>query len=480
MPVPLPSLVIALGSASLGALFVSADAALSGLSSARTAALLEQDGRPFKDALERYQAAPWKLRSTYIIGRSICAAVTVLMLADVAANVMPGPVGLGVAILAAIGFHALADLTTSMARHSAEEWGLRLATYLRPFEILLLPLAMPLAKLSSALSNSVQPEKPTDPDLATAEVEAFVDEVERSGVVGAEPAEMIRNVLEFEDRRAREVMVPRTRVEAINANTPLDEVRRFVGECGHSRYPVYEGQLDNVIGILVAKDVFKLESFDDEDASPESKPRTLSDVVRRDVVFVHEQQKLATLLREMRQKRQHLAVVVDEFGGTSGIVTMEDVIEEIVGDIRDEHDEESAPIQELGDGRLLANGTMHVEDLAAYLGLSIDEDDRAASLGSAFEPSVEEGATITRWGLDLVAREVKSGQVERIEVRRPLHSLPPPSVTSDEDRVDISAAPESRRTSDTAPKPSAARAGQDAEDDDAPNRESGQREASNS
>jgi hypothetical protein len=162
---------------------------------------------------------------------------------------------------------------------------------------------------------------------------------------------------------------------------------------------------------------------------------------------------------------------------------MEDVIEEIVGDIRDEHDEESAPIQELGDGRLLANGAMHVEDLAAYLGLSIDEDDRAASLGSAFEPSVEEGATITRWGLDLVAREVKSGQVERIEVRRPLHSLPPPSVTSDDEHVDISAPPDSRRTSDTAPKPASGnRVAEDdeAQNDDAPNRESGQREASNS
>ncbi len=477
MPVPLPSLIIALASASLGALFVSADAALSGLSSARMAALLEQDGRPFKPALERYQSAPWKLRSTYITGRSICAAVTVVMMANVAAEVLPGILGTGLAILAAITLHSLADLTTSMARHSAEEWGLRLATYLRPFELLLLPLALPLEKLSSAISNSVQPEKPADPDLATAEVEHFVDEVERSGVVGAEPAEMIRNVLEFEDRRAREVMVPRTRVEAINASTPLAEVRRFVGECGHSRYPVYEGQLDNVIGILVAKDVFKLEGSDDPDASPESKPRTLVDVVRRDVVFVHEQQKLATLLREMRQKRQHLAVVVDEFGGTSGIVTMEDVIEEIVGDIRDEHDEESAPIQELGEGRLLANGAMHVEDLAAYLGLSIEEDDRATPLASAFEPSVEEGATITRWGLDLIAREVKSGQVERIEVRRPLHSLPPPSVVSDDEAVDISAAPESRRTSDTAPKPSAANR---EEDDDAPSRESGRREASNS
>jgi len=325
-------------------------------------------------------------------------------------------------------------------------------------------------------------EQPHDLRVAEAEVEIMVDEVERSGLFGHEPAEMIRNVLEFEDRRARAVMVPRTRIEAINANTPLDEVRRFVGESGHSRYPVYEGQLDNVIGILVAKDVFKLESpsLDLDDQIPESKPRTLVDVVRRDVVFVHEQQKLATLLREMRQKRQHLAVVVDEFGGTSGIVTMEDVIEEIVGDIRDEHDEESAPIQELGDGRLLASGVMRVEDLADYLGLSIEDADRAATLASAFEPSVDEGASITRWGLDLVAREVKSGQIERVEVRRPLHSLPPPSVVvSDEDSRDYLQAAlsvGSRHKSDTAPKNDARK--HDDSDDVA--RDSGTREASNS
>ncbi len=446
MSVPLPGLAVAIVAAFVGALFVSADAALSGLSSARMAALLEQDGRPFKSALERYQRSPWRMRSTYIVGRTVCAATTAVMLAEVMAALVPGRLGLVAAVLMSGVLFGFSDLATSIAHRSADDWGLRLATYLRPFELLLWPLAAPLAMASEALVGRIQEEKAPDPDVASAEVEHFVDEVERSGVVGAEPAEIIRNVLEFEDRRVRDVMVPRSRVEGIDLATPLDKVRLLVAESGHSRYPIFDGQLDNVVGLLVAKDVFKLESGTIEDTGPDSSPRALTDVVRRDVIFVHEQQKLATLLRDMRHKRQHLAVVVDEFGGTSGIVTLEDVIEEIVGDIRDEHDEvETAPIQEAGEGRLIAQGSMLLEDLCAYLGVVPPEEGRAETLSSLFESPVAIGDRVQRWNLELAAKEVEDGSVQRVEVRRPMHSLPPSSG-------------DKRAVSDTAPKPGSAEA----------------------
>ncbi|NUP11014.1 MAG: HlyC/CorC family transporter [Polyangiaceae bacterium] len=431
------------------------DSALGSLSSARVAALLEQEDLPHKSTLERYHRSPWTMRSTYVVGRVLCAAVTAVMLAHVVERFIAGHVGTIVAIVATVAIYApFSDLATSIARRNADVWGLRLAALLRPFEIVFLPLAGPLAFASKALSERMQEPESTDPDIASAEVEYFVDEVERSGVVGAEPAEIIRNVLEFEDRRAKDVMVPRNRVEAVDLRTPLDEVRRLVAESGHSRYPVYEGQLDNVIGLLVAKDVFRAEtphSIEGADG-PQSEPRSLADVVRRDVIFVPEQQKLVTLLREMRQKRQHLAVVVDEFGGTSGIVTLEDVIEEIVGDIRDEHDDaEIAPIQELGDGRLLALASLPFEDLSTYLGLEVEEPDPKRTIGSAFEGAVEEGTSVEAWGLKLIVRELANDKIERIEIERPQRlSRPPPEVL--ESMRPPSQAP-SRRQSGTAPKP---------------------------
>ncbi|NUO49287.1 MAG: HlyC/CorC family transporter [Polyangiaceae bacterium] len=431
MSVPLTGLLVAAAAAVLGAAFVATDAALGSLSTARLSALLEQPDLQHRPALERYRNEPAGMRATYTVGRVVCAALTAVVMADVVAPFVPGLLGVVVAVVGTVSFFApMTDGAVALARQRADKWAPRFATYLRPFEILLWPLAAPLARLTSALTDKLSEPAATAPEVAHSEVEYLVDEVERSGIVGAEPAEMIRNVLEFEDLRARDAMIPRTRVEAIDLATPLEQVRTMVAESGHSRYPVYEGQLDNVIGLLCAKDVFKLEpdeGFDD------STPDVLNDVVRRDIIFVHEHQKLVGLLKEMRHKRQHLAVVVDEFGGTSGIVTLEDIIEEIVGDIRDEHDEAPpAPIQEIGDGRLLANGTLALGDLSAYLGVETPAEVSTVEIGELFhEEDRTPGTLLEKHGITFIAREVTDGKIAQIEVhRRPDTSLRPPPPSS--------------------------------------------------
>ncbi|MBK8936082.1 MAG: DUF21 domain-containing protein [Polyangiaceae bacterium] len=234
MSVPLPSLLLAIGSAVLGSAFVATDAALGSLSSARIAALLEQDELPYKHALVRFQREPWGMRSTYLVGRVLCAAVTAVLLTEVVEGIVGGWLGTLLAIVGTVAIYApISDLATSVARQNPDAWGLRLATLLRPLEVLFFPLAAPLAIMTKALLARFSERETTDPMVATAEVEYLVDEVERSGVVGAEPAEIIRNVLEFEDRRAKDVMVPRARVEAIDISTPLAEVRRLVANSGH-------------------------------------------------------------------------------------------------------------------------------------------------------------------------------------------------------------------------------------------------------
>lgn len=426
MNVPLPALLIALSAAVLGALFVAADAALAHLTPARKAALLEQEGLPHKAALERYQAHSFRMHASYTVGRVLCAAITAVLLVEVVETWVPGMAGTALAVFTTLTLFApISSILATVARKNSDTWGPHLASYLRAFEWLLLPLALPLALVSQRLAEGLSESEEPDSSVATAEVEYFVDQVERSGVVGAEPAAIIRNVLGFEDLCARDVMVARTRIEAIDLATPLDTVRRVVAESGHSRYPVFESQLDNVIGILVAKDVFKAESAPPDEA-PESRPRTLVDVVRRDVIFIPESQKLVSLLRDMRQKRQHLAVVVDEFGGTSGIVTMEDIIEEIVGDIRDEHDDiEHAPIQDLGGDRWLVAGSVPVSDVGAYLGFALNDGDEERTLAHIFD-GAPLGSSHTRWGLSVTIQEVRDGRVERVEFERsPSSSMRP-------------------------------------------------------
>lgn len=422
---PLLGLLIAFSAAVLGALFVAADAALADLSSARIAALLEQTDRPHRPALERYRDKGGWMHATYTAGRVLCAAVTAVLLAEFIEDYHPSWTGTLLAVTATLVIYAPASaVLITLARRHSDAWGPMLATYLRVFEWLLVPAAGPLAWIASKVADRITEPVPEDVTVSSAEVEYFVDEVERSGVVGSEPAEIIRNVLEFEDRRARDVMLGRARIEAIDLATPLDAVRKLVAESGHSRYPVYEGELDNVVGILVAKDVFKTDPKHGTNGA-----RELGDIVRRDVIFVPEQQKLVSLLKDMRQKRQHLAVVVDEFGGTSGIITMEDIIEEIIGDIRDEHDEaEPAPIQELGTDRWLVAGSVRSTDLGAYLGFAIDEAEGEQTLAQVFDGSTS-GTSHEKWGLTIHVTEVKGGRVERVELERPpLSSMRPSSL----------------------------------------------------
>ena len=170
----------------------------------------------------------------------------------------------------------------------------------------------------------------------------------REGVLDEVKEELLNSVLEFADRVAKEIMVPRTRMVAIDRDAPPEELFRIVTENPFSRMPVYEGSVDNVVGVLLVREII-------QDLRPARGPIAL-DRYLKPAFFVPEGMKISRLLKEMQRRRTHLAVVVDEFGGTSGLVTLEDVIEEIVGEIQDEADVEAAPVKAHRAGRLARRG----------------------------------------------------------------------------------------------------------------------------
>jgi CBS domain containing-hemolysin-like protein len=264
-------------------------------------------------------------------------------------------------------------------------------------------------------------------------VEILVTEGEQNGSLGPERAEMIRNVLDFGDLRARDVMVPRTQVSAIDAAMPTEEILRFVAERAHSRYPVYRERIDNVVGILHVKDLVARAALGD------IRSVQVSELMRTPVVFVPETQSASSVLKDMRSGRHHMAIIIDEFGGMSGIATLEDVIEEIVGDIRDEHDDEEPPIVDLGDGRLMVDAGVPIGDLSRYLGVELPEDGGYSSLGGFLIERVGQvppvGHVLSEQGLDFVVRDADERRVVKVEIVRqtPLpgpggpESLPPVS-----------------------------------------------------
>jgi CBS domain containing-hemolysin-like protein len=421
---PWAPLAGAIASALIGALLAGADTALTSLSSTRLEALIDQAEGAQRKAYERIQAAGNKLHSRYLLGRVASTAVTAVCLLEVFEPYFPELAGWLSLAVTIVLTSVMFEISTTLARKDADEAAPAAARWLRPLEIALLPLAIPLGWLGDRLGKK-DGDEPADPRIAEAEVEALVDEGERSGVLASEPAEMIRNVLEFAERTAKDVMIPRERLEAIDITTPIDEVLHLVAESGHSRYPVYRDQIDNVVGLLYAKDLFKAAYFDEVPTSRRPGAglripgKKVEDLVRAPANFVAESQPLSSLLREMRSRRQHLAIVVDEFGSVCGIVTLEDVLEEIVGEIRDEHD---TAIEDLGDGRIVADATISMKELCAYLGADdsvVREDESLAGMLTSHLGRIPEvGTAFDKFGLRFLVRDADEKHVGKVEVAR--------------------------------------------------------------
>jgi CBS domain containing-hemolysin-like protein len=176
---------------------------------------------------------------------------------------------------------------------------------------------------------------------------------------------MIQSILEFRDTLVREVMIPRTEMVAVPSDAPMAEIIDLITRYGHTRMPVYSESVDNIVGILNVKDLLKFWS----------KPVTEKDIlsILRKPYYIPETKNTHLLLHELKQRKYHMALVIDEYGGTSGLVTLEDLVEEIVGEIHDEHDEGDEGIAELPDGEILANGRTEIEKIGDHFGVTFPD-----------------------------------------------------------------------------------------------------------
>lgn len=322
----------------------------------------------------------------------------------------PWAVGLITALVYAFSAIALSEI----ARVRAATWALPLAIALRPFEFLLAPIAWPVSILANRLDERVQPLVAPSADHAVREVEHMIEKQEESGTIPEDFAELIRGVLEFNDTVAREVMIPRTQMKAIDIEDSVDDVLQLINASGHSRYPVYRDRADQIVGILYAKDLFRVLQDGDRRAP-------LHKLIRHGVFFVSETHKIGALLREMQVRGSHLAIVVDEFGGTSGIVTLEDIIEEIVGEIRDEHDREAPMVQRIGRGRWWVDARYSIYDLSDLLKVELEEGDFDSLGGLIVElagrvPLV--GESVSAHGFTFVVRGADERRVTTVEIAR--------------------------------------------------------------
>lgn len=413
-----PSLATVLGCVLVGSLFAMADAAVSSIPDARLRALVDTDEHDH-GALRRFVNNRNAVLARLLVGRVVCIVGGAVTAASAFHPRWPVYGPLFSFQLVGIAYTVCAEVTTSMARARALDWANGLLQLVRPLELLMIPLAAPLEFLGHHVTEAFEQRgRPSDPqdaerdaEIAEREVEFLIEEGQRKGTL--DHADLLQAAVDFKGRLAAEVMVPRTKMTAIELHTPLSRVLEMITGDGHSRYPVYDAKIDDIIGLLYVKDLFKVV----REGRLESTP--FDALVRKPVLHVQEQQEVSEILRDMRSRRQHLAIVVDEHGGTSGLVTMEDILELLVGEIRDELDEEDQ-VQDLGGGRLLVDAALSVDALSDRLGVSIPESNGAVSVGGLLMEQlgkVPTTGTVVNFGtLQFVVRDADERRVRRIEV----------------------------------------------------------------
>jgi len=382
-----------------------------------------------RDALDRFLANPTSVLSRWLVGRMVGASLTALLFGN-AARSLGDRWALVLAVLGTLATYGVfTEMVSSVALGSPSRVAPFFLRLLRPLEWLTLPFAWPL-EFAARLSGRVVRRPDEVARLREHEVGLLLAEGQLDGTLKEDRAQMLKNMLEFDDLMAVEAMIPRTSVTAIDAETTLEDALRIVSREGHSRYPVFRDSVDNIVGLLYAKDLFRV--IDEADW----RMAKVGGITRSSVIFVPETKLVSSLLREMRARHLHMAVVVDDYGGVAGIVTLEDIIEEIVGDIQDEHDVEESPFVVLPDGGVLVDAAVPIDDLADYLGTELEDEGDFVSLGGwiihrAGRVPVQ-GAEVDAWGLRFVVREADERKISKVEIHRMDGStVPPPVEVSD-------------------------------------------------
>ena len=261
----------------------------------------------------------------------------------------------------------------TLALNFPERFALLVARPIGFLQTILSPIVWFVSRLSAILVRLLGGrEKPQGGYLSTEELKILVETGSQEGSIEEEEKEMIHGVIELGDKVVHEVMVPRIGIRAVNVDDPLDEVLDMIVRAGHSRLPVFDGNLDNIVGILYAKDLLPYLK-----ASAGANGQINIRQIVRPPVYVPESKPVDDLLHEMQAQKRHIAIVVDEYGGTAGLVTMEDVVEEIVGEIQDEYDSEESSVEDIStDGEIAfrLDGRVSMDDVRDLFDLS-DEDE---------------------------------------------------------------------------------------------------------
>lgn len=424
----------------LNGCFSMAEFAIISIRKGRIAQLVAEDD-PRAQIIDRYQRDPHPLLAVIQIGVTVAGTAASTVGGIVAVHhlqpffaSLPWPLISSTAEpLAAFVVVGLVSYTSlivgelvpkALGLQYADRIALRLAQPMRLFSKLVSPAVAILTTSSKTVLKLMGAKGEQNAFITREEVQHIVAEGHESGVFSEAEHEYIRNIFEFTHTCVREVMVPRTRMVALEQTTPRDEILRIILDSQYSRYPVYSESIEEIVGVVHSKDLLA--------RLVRGEPVMLREMARPPI-FVPEGKKVNDLLKEMQRTRNHMALVVDEYGGLAGLVTTEDLLEELVGEIEDEHDAgEPLKLQQLADGSWLVDGMLPVFDLQDPLGVKLEDDlpyDTLAGLVlNELGHVPEQGESFDWHGYRLICDEVTRTAVLRVRITPlPVENRSPPA-----------------------------------------------------
>ena len=397
--------------------FSSSETALTAITVAKISQLKEHD-EDSANLLKRVKKKTNTILATILIGNNLVNIAATAILTELTDKIFTG----NGSILIATGTMTMLILIfgeitpKSFAAQNPVKVAVKVARPLEMLSVILRPLLIILNKITTVAIKLLGGEISTNsPFVTEEEIRSLVDVGEEEGIFKRQEKEMIKAVFEIDDNDVTDVMIPRIDIIACREDSPLKEVLDLIIRHGHSRIPVYKDTIDNITGIIYAKDILSFLTLPKE----EFEDKTINGIMRK-AYYVPETKKVNLLLKELQQKKIHMAIVLDEYGGTEGLVTIEDILEEIVGDILDEYDNEIDLIERVSEDIYLIRAEVSLEEVNDIFKTDLPEED-FDSLGGfifSFLGRVPiQGDEVKYKNLQMTVKKLQNRRVKLIEVK---------------------------------------------------------------
>ena len=396
----------------LSALFSASETALMSLSKIRVKQMIENREKG-ANRINKLLSDPSRLLSAILIGNNVVNIGASSLMTSLAIDAF-GNTGVGVATgIMTLLILVFGEITPkSLAAKNSEKISVSLSGFIEFVTNLLTPISFVLNIITDflvkLLGGEVDKKKPF---ITQEELKTIVNVSYKEGVLEGEEKDMIYNVFDFSDSQVNDVMVPRTEIVAIDVDLPYEEIIKIINKEQYSRIPVYENTIDNIIGILYVKDLLFM------DVNKES-TFDLRKYIRQPY-FTPEYKSIKELFKEMRTNRNHMVVIIDEYGGTEGIVTIEDVVEEIVGDIEDEYDKKIKEIEVIKEDEYLVNGNVRIDIINELIGTHIESEDFDTIAGfviGIIDRLPEAGEEIEYENIRFIIENIDRNRIKKIRI----------------------------------------------------------------